>query len=319
MLARNVHSRRYAVRLFAWIYLATVMLFLFAGCAASAPQSSTAQKTPTTASSSPTASSTQSAVGPVFSPVAPTGTPSVLHGPSNFVLHTPFKFQEADGTTTNADDTPTPIETSVIENEMTQQFQHTLFVVDANDNVDVYNPGSDTPIKATVTQRIDGSVELDYSQSDNQDTGSTQLGFTSSLFDNQIYVQYQQQYSPTITGNGVDSQVEIAFSTTIEWVLSSQIPTAPLHARFQFTPSQTIILAWDPAQHASGYDIYRMIPSEDPEFEFLATVTGTTYTDTSSDAWSNAHTSSGVEYGVFAVGPTGVENPSGLAIPIETS
>jgi hypothetical protein len=311
MVTRSAQSRRYALRLIALICTTVVFLQILAGCGSPPPNTSASQNTP---SASPTGQS----YGPVLSPVATPGTPSVLHGPSNFVLHTPFKFSQANGQTTPDSGTPTPIDPNTLESQMTQQFQHVLFVVDSSNQVSVYIQGSSAPIKATVTQRTDGSVDIDYSKDDNASTGSTNLGFQATLFDNQIYVQYQQSYSPTITSSGIASSVTIAFSTAVQWVQASEIPTPPLNARFQFASNQTIILAWDAGQHAVAYDVYRMIPSESSEFEFLATVKDTTYTDTSADSWQNAHTSSGVTYGIFAVGPTGVENPNGLAFPIQT-
>lgn len=321
MVTRNARQARSGRLFLICFLLAFALLPTIASCGTNTQAASSTPKTPASTpttsaqpSSSPTVQSSAVPEGPI-----PTNVPSVLHGPTNFILKTPFNFSEVSGSDIDVNGTPTALPDSTVESGITREFQHLLFVVDSSNNVEVYVPGSTSPTKAQVTQRTDGSVEIEYTQTLESDLGVAKTSFDGVVFNGQIYTQYQQDYSPSINTAGDESDVTVAFSTNVQWIPASQIPTAPENARFQFTPNGAIALAWDAGKHAAAYDVYRMIPGEDQQFQLIATVKTTTYTDSSQDAWQNAHSSAGITYGVFSVGTSGVENPSGLPIPVATS
>ncbi len=80
-------------------------------------------------------------------------------------------------------------------------------------------------------------------------------------------------------------------------------------------PNGGVALSWSAGQHASRYDVYREVTNVDQQFQLVATVTGTTYTDASATAIKYAH-AEGITYAIFAVGPTGVENPSDTVVSV---
>jgi hypothetical protein len=303
MMTRDVQGGRYAIRFFAWIGIAIVFLAIIVGCGTAPQNTSVATVVPTTPTKQP-------------SP-APT-IQSILQGKSNFVLDTPFNFSNANGTTTDDNGVSTPIAQNTVESGVTSELRHLLFVVTNGSAIQIYSQGSTKPIKARVTQRTDGSVDIGYTQASNTAVGSTNISFDGTMFNDQIFVLYQQSYSPTIVSSGVQSSVTVAFSAKVQWVTPSQIPAVPANGRFQFRPTRAVALAWDAGKNAVAYDVYRLIPSQDQSFAFVATVKDTTYIDASAAAWQNAHTSTGITYAIFAVGPTGVENPAGLPIPVAT-
>jgi hypothetical protein len=303
MITRNAQRGRYAICFFAWICIAIMFLAITAGCATAPQNTSVATVTPTTATEQP-------------SP-APTALP-MLQGKSNFVLDAPFNFSNVNGVTTDNNGAPTPIAQNTVESGITSELQHQLFVVTNGSDIQIYSQGSTKPVKAQVTQLTNGSIDVGYTQENDTAMGSTNITFDGTMLNDQISVQYQQSYTPTIVSNGTQSDVAVAFSAKVQWVTPSQIPASPINGRFQFTSANAVALAWDTGKNAVAYDVYRLIPSQDQTFAFVATVKDTTYTDTSAVAWQNAHTSTGITYGIFAVGPTGVENPAGLAIPVAT-
>ena len=300
MITRNTQRDRYAFRSFAWICTAIMLLAVIVGCSTAPQNTSVATVTPT-AQPSP----------------APTALP-MLQGKSNFVLDAPFNFSSVNGATTDNNGAPTPIAQNTVESGITSELQHQLFVVANGNNIQIYSQGSTKPIKAQVTPLTENSIDVRYTQANNTTTGSTNISFDGVILNDQISVHYQQSYTPTIVSNTTQSDVAVAFSAKVQWVSPSQIPVSPVNGRFQFTSSSGVALAWDTGKNAVAYDVYRLIPSQDASFVFVATVKDTTYTDTSAAAWQNAHTSTGITYGIFAVGPTGVENPAGLAIPVAT-
>jgi len=303
MITRNTQRGRYAIRFFAWICIAIVFLAITAGCDTAPQNTSVPTVTPTTPTEQPSPTST---------------VPSILQGKSNFVLGTPFNFLKADGTTSDNSGTSTPIAQNTVESGVTSELQHRLFVVTNGSNIQIYSQGSTTPIKAQVAQHTDGSIDVSYTQTSNAAQGSTNISFDGTMSNDQILVYYQQNYSPTIVSSGAPSNVTAAFSAKVQWVTPSQIPASPANGRFQLMPASAVALAWDTGKNAVSYDVYRLIPPQDQAFEFVTTVKDTTYTDTSAAAWQNAHTSTGITYAIFAVGPTGVENPAGLPIPVAT-
>jgi hypothetical protein len=101
-------------------------------------------------------------------------------------------------------------------------------------------------------------------------------------------------------------------------VNASQIPGAPGGLNVQ-AQGGTITLNWSPAAGAvSGYAIYRIIGLVNSSQQFLAMSQSTSYTDSS----AASEVPSGYDeifYYVYAVGPTGVENPQDAFGSILTS
>lgn len=304
MITRDTQRGRYAIHFFAWVCIAIVFLAIVAGCSSTAPQNtSVATVVPTTPTEQPSPAPTVQAI---------------LQGRSNFVLDAPFNFSNVNGATANGSGVPTPVAQNTVKSGVTSELQHQLFVVTNGSDIQIYSQGSTKPIKAQVTQLTDGSVDVSYTQTSNTAMGSTNISFDGIILNDQISVHYQQSYNPTIVSSAAPSSVAVAFSAKVQWVIPSQIPASPANGRFQFTPASAVALAWNTGKNAVAYDVYRVIPSQGQTFEYVATVKDTTYTDTSAAAWQNAHTSTGITYGIFAVGPTGVENPAGLPIPVAT-
>ncbi len=311
MITRNIQRGHYAIRFFAQMCIATVFLAILAGCGAASQNTSAATVTPAASTVAPTTPTAQSSPTPTVQ--------SILQGKSNFVLDPPFNFSAANGITTDDNGTTTSIDQNTVESGITSELQHLLFVVTNGSDIQVYSQGSTKPIKAQVAQHTDGSVDVDYTQESDTALASTDISFDGTMSNDQMSVHYQQSYNPTIITSGSQSDVIAAFSAKVQWVTSNQIPATPANGRFQFTPANAVAVAWDAGKNAVAYDVYRMIPSQDQAYEFVTTVKDTMYTDTSAAAWQNAHTSTGISYSIFAVGPTGVENPVGLPIPVATS
>ncbi len=315
MLTPKAGSVRFLKSFGTWLGTALVLLSILVAC------SGVAQSAPPVAT--PTVQVGLTPFGPRPILPVPTNQANVpadgIQGPANFLLSTPFQFTSLNGTTTDDAGTPTPIASDTLEAGVRSEFKHLLFVIDNKNNVNVYSPGSTTPTKASVARRTDGGFEISYTQMANSELGVAAISFDGVLNKNQITVGYQQQYSPALTSGGTESNIAVIFQAQVQWVPAVQIPTAPQNGQFTFTSDRKIALSWTAGQHASSYDVYRLIPNEDQQFQLIATVHGTAYTDASADAWQNAHSSVGINYGIFAVGPTGVENPSGIPINPATS
>ncbi|MBO0779218.1 MAG: hypothetical protein J2P37_10365 [Ktedonobacteraceae bacterium] len=296
------------MRLFILLFTLGLLLQTLVGCGAdphdtALPGKQTAPPTP---------------VGQTPEPLSPTPTfsSSALHGPTNFLLRTPLNFSSVSGTMTDASGTTTPINANTVKAGITGEFEHLLFVVDSDDNVNVYSPGAASPIAAQVSQLGDGRTDISYTQRTNSETNTITLAFDGVLVRDQIKVAYRQQYSPTITSNTVSSDVTVTFTTRVRWVAANQIPTVPQNGRYQIAPDGGIVLSWSAGHNAVAYNVYRLIPDQDQQFKLLSTVKDTSYTDKSAEARHNARATTGIGYAIFSVGPTGVQNPIDILISV---
>lgn len=292
-------------RVFALSFVMIWLLLLVTGCdtASSAPA-------PT---ETPAVTSTQQ--GPASKPAFPPLRPLGLQGPANFLLRTPLDFANVSGSTTDGNGTATPLDTNAIESGINNEFQHLLFMIDSTGGVKVYSPGATTPTTAHITQNNDGSTALAYTQTTNSEAGSFSITFDGVFLKDRISVLYEQSYSPLLISSVSASDVNAAFTASVRWVSASEIPAVPANGTYRIT-SSGIALSWGAASNAAAYDVYRLIPSRDQQFQFLATVKNPLYNDTSSQAIQNAHATPGISYAIFSVGPTGVENPGDLVISL---
>ena len=317
MLARNVNGSHYATRILVLSLLATLLLPLVVSCGTDY------QNTPL--SDKPTASYTQagqvSATQPVptSTPPSPTSTaqPSILQGPTNFLLTTPLDISSASGATMDTSGAITSLDANTIKTQIIAELKRLLFVVDSRDGIKVYSPGT-PPVTAQVTQNADSSIAIDYQQTVDSESGSVAITFDGVLLKNQITVAYHQQYSPSILINANASDVTVALTADVRWVSADQIPAAPGNGRYQLISNGGVALAWSAGQNAAAYNVYRLISDHDQQFQLLATVKATAYTDNSSAAIQYVNSPKGITYAIFSVGPTNVENPGGMVIPVTT-
>lgn len=318
MVTRNAGSVRRITRLFALSLTALFLLQTATGCGT--PPSNTQASSPTAH-----ASSVQSSASPtpssVLTPI-PTSTPkstplpaTALHGPTNFLLDQSLNFSSATGTATDNSGSTTQLDAATIEQGVTVEFKHLLFVVSKDDVVKVYSPGATSATSTEVDQRPDGSTAIAYTQVE----GTVTVQFSSAIYNDQIIVSYEQTYSAEASANdplaSEGSDVTVNFTTHVHWIDAKEIPTAPTNGQFKVS-QKSVDLSWSAGQNVAGYDIYRLIPNIDQTFQLISHVTGTSYNDTSVDGTDNANSTNGVAYAIFAVGPTGVENPSNVIISI---
>lgn len=241
--------------------------------------------------------------------------PPALQGPTNFLLTIPLNFSSVDGATRDDTGAITQLDTSTIKTQVTAELKRLLFVVDSNDNVKVYSPGI-SPVAAHITPNTDGSAAISYTQTVDSEAGTITIKFDGVLLKGQITATYQQQYTPSLMINANTSAVAVTFTTGVRWVSANQIPAAPTNGAYQLTSKGGVAIAWSAAQNAVAYNVYRLISDQSQQFQLLATVKGLSYADDSPDAIQNMHSTKGITYTVFSVGPTGVENPGGIVIPI---
>jgi hypothetical protein len=188
-------------------------------------------------------------------------------------------------------------------------------VVDSSDNVKVYSPGV-TPVAAQIQFNTDGSTAIYYTQTVDSEAGTVSITFNGVLLKDQISATYQQQYTPSMLINALESEVAVTFTTHVRWVAADQIPAAPGNGTYQLTSKGGVALSWSVGQNAVAYDVYRLISDQDQQFQLLATVRGTSYIDNSQKAIQNISSIKGITYAIFSIGPTGVENPGGIVISI---
>lgn len=308
-------QKRSILHLLALLLTALFLAQLVTGCGAATQDAGTSGGPAAEPSQTAQVSATQpaSTAGPA-SPT-PTFQSSDLHGPTNFLLITPFHFSRAVGATMDDSGATTPLDENTIKTDVTGELKRLLFVMDSSDNLKVYSPGA-SPVAAKLTPNADGSTTIDYTQTVNSEAGTVTILFDGILSKSQITTTYEQQYSPSMLINAEASQVEVTFTTGVRWVAPNQIPAAPSNGKQQLTSSGGIALSWTAGQNAAAYDVYRLISDQNQQFQLLTRVKGTSYTDNSTDAKQNIHATKGITYAIFSVGPTGVENPGGLVISI---
>ena len=243
---------------------------------------------------------------------------STLHpndGTTYFLLNNTLNFSNTSGTGIYNDST-TDLDASTIQNSVINTFQHTLFTMDSSGNVTVSSSGFDSPVTAQVSQNSDGSNNIVYSFS----TQALTESFNGTLSGDQMTATYEQQ---TIGGATVNNQeylggtnITASFTTTVNWVTADQIPAAPTNGQYQLSSDGGVILSWTASTsgNVSGYNVYRMVVGVDKEPQLQGTTTDASYTDESSLAIQNAQSLTGIIYTVYAVGPTGIENPTDVAL-----
>lgn len=303
------------LRLLALLSTAFLLVQLLAGCGntprSSAPSSAATSSSPQVRQTLPA----QPSAAAQATSSTPAAQSSGLQGPTNFLLATPFHFSSVNGATVDDNGATTPLNANTIRTEITGEMQRLLFVVDSDDNLRVYSPGS-APVAARLTSQSDGSASITYTQTLDSDAGTITIVFSGVLNKGQIAVDYEQQYAPSMLINATPSDVVVAFTTQVKWVAPNQIPAAPSHGQFQMTASGGIALSWLDGQNATAYNVYRQISDQDQQFHLLATVKGTSYTDDSQEAKQHLNDTKGITYAIFSVGPTGVENPGGIIISV---
>jgi hypothetical protein len=238
-----------------------------------------------------------------------------LHKQNNFLLTTPLNFSHVSGGTKDDSGTIVQLDKDTIQTQITAELKHLLFVVDNNEGVKVYSSET-APTKAQVALDAKGNTTINYKQTVDSQAGTITMLFNGILSRELITVTYEQQYAPSMLINAAASDVVVTFTTKVRWVPTNQIPTAPGNARYRITSKGDIELAWSAGQHATAYDVYRLIADHNQQFQLLGTVKDTSYNDTSKEALQNIHATKGIAYAIFAVGPTGVENPGGIIISI---
>lgn len=315
MVTRNADGSRCTIHLFVLLFTA---IFLLGGCDTAAPNTTQSGAQNPTLPDVQTATPTPQAqiTGPLLPTQTPTSQPSALHGPTNFLLSSPLQFSSVNGSTKDGGGTTTQLDANTIEAGINGEFKHLLFVIDSNGGVKVYNPGSTTPITAQITQHTDGSTTIDYTQTSNSEAGSFSLTFEGTLFKDQIMAIYEQQFSPLIISSVAASDVKVAFTAHVRWVSAGEIPATPTNGTYHLTSNGEIALSWSGGQNAVAYDVYRLIPNRDQQFQLLGTVKDASYNENSPIAIQSAHSKQGIGYAIFSIGPTGVENPVSIVIAV---
>lgn len=132
----------------------------------------------------------------------------------------------------------------------------------------------------------------------------------------------QQTFGGTTVGGqqytgGTD--ISATFTTAVNWVSADQIPSAPSGGQYQLSSDGGVILSWGAASgNVAGYNIYRMIFTADNQPQLIATTTDVSYADESPEAIQNAQTITGMMYEVYAIGPTGIENPTDVLYSVSS-
>jgi hypothetical protein len=295
--------------------LALGLLLVTAACGNSAGQQSTTASQGGIATATVGAvASTATAGSEATAPPAPAWDGADLHVPGNFVLVLPLQFTLARGVVISDSDV-TPLDDGTIRAEITEELRHLLFVIDSNSNMKVYSPGV-SPVSAHLGRAANGGVQITYSQNVDSQAGTVSITFEGTLLKEQFTVHYEQYYNPSAFINANASDVVVTFNARIRWIAASEIPAAPRNGSYHFGADGAIVLTWQTGQHAVAYEVYRQISDVDQQFQLLATVKGTSYTDSSSLARQNLHSMKGITYAIFSVGPTGVENPGAIVVAI---
>lgn len=300
------------ITIFANILIAAIL----SGCGQStsnhtSSSGSVAVATATATPTPPTATST-----PTPLPPTPTPTPIVsLQGPTNFILHNTLIFSQASGTGM-VNGATTQLSSDTVERGVISTFQHTLFVVDSSNNITVYTNSAPSPVQARTSKNADGSVNIGYTHSSNAGTTT----FDGVLTGSQMKATYTTDFIGGTTVNGQTfsggSTSTSTFTTQVQRLSADQIPSAPTNGRYQFTSDGGVSLTW--SGNASGYDIYRFVLTDSRGFQFLTKTSSTSYVDESQTTRNNAQTVTGISYAIYAVGSTGIENPSCITLSVSS-
>jgi hypothetical protein len=261
---------------------------------------------PTPSSASPTAP----ASSPSQPPVGATGSVASRlippSGQTSYFVAGQLGFSQAQGVG-SVNGAQTQLTEGAVEQLIASVFRSTLFATTSNGVMTVYSPGW-TPVTAALTNNGAGSYSISYSEQSGNSTSS----FFGTLRGSQISGSYQQEGAG---GNVVNGQENIAgtnisgaFTAPITWIAADDIPGAPTDLQIR-SGNGAVALTWQAAPgNVDHYAIYRIIGLVNSSQTYLSSTRSTSFTDTT--ALSLAP-SGGDEifYYVYAVGPTGVENP----------
>lgn len=307
------------------------MIVLLSACGTSPSGAQTAQaygNTPSVPTPSSTATPFPTATpSPTATPEPPTPTPLPtptpvvgLQGPTNFLMNNTLNFSSASGQGM-VNGATVPLSQQAIEQNVSSEMRRTLFVVDSNNAILVYPDGASSPLQAQVSQNADGSTSIRYTRSFQSGTSS----FSGVLTGNQMSATYSWE---RLSGTTVDGQTfsggnnaTSTFTTQVNWIANNEIPSPPTSARYQLTGDGGVVLTWLPGNSGGTvkeYDIYRFVLTDSRGFLLIASTSSTSYTDESSVARSNAQTITGLAYAIYAVGTTGVENPTDTQVSISS-
>jgi hypothetical protein len=209
------------------------------------------------------------------------------------------------------------LSSDTVEQSIASVFRSTLFVTTSSGTMTVYSPGW-SPVTARLAGNSDGSYSIAYSEQSANATAS----FNGTLQGTQISGSYQREGAG---GNVVYGQENVAgtnyggsFTAPVTWVSASDIPGPPSGLQIQAS-NGALVLNWSPASgNVAGYAIYRLIGLVNSAQTYLSTTQSTSFTDTT--ALSTAPPAGDeIFYYVYAVGPTGVENPQNAFGSIFTS
>lgn len=245
-----------------------------------------------------------------------------------FILNNTLNFTNTSGTgstayqnnnTGDGSTASSQLDQQTIEDGVTANLQHTLFAQDGQGNITVYTPDNSS-VAAQVSQNSDGSTGIQFTES----TSNVTVNFNGTLSSDQMTATYSEQ---TMGGTTVDNQnfmggvnISADFTTTVNWVTADQIPDGPSNVQYQMTSDGGVSLVWtaSDSSNVAGYDIYRYVLGVDAQPQFLTNVTSTSYTDESSVATQYAQSIAGIEYIVYAVGPSGAESSSYTSVNVSS-
>jgi hypothetical protein len=274
-----------------------------------APSSSVSSSAPATSAAPATTAAQQSSSAAAGSLLPPPGQTSY------FQIGNPT-FNQASGVG-DVNGAQIQFSTEQAEEAVANVFQATLFEIESNGTVTVYSPGW-SPVSTTLTQNSDGTYGIAYQEQSSNSTAS----FNAKLNSSQIGVGYQQEGAG---GNFVDGQENVAgrnfggsFTAPVIWVNASNIPGSPTNLQIQ-GENGTLVLNWSPAAgNVSHYVIDRLIGIANSSPVYVSSTTSTTFDDTTALSMTPAGGDE-IFYYVYAVGPTGVVNPTDAFGYINTS
>jgi hypothetical protein len=321
MNGRNDHSRIGIVR---YVVIRCALMMLLSACGASNSGNQGSQTSRGNTPSVPTLALTATPLPSASETPVPTSVPlstpvAGLHGPTNFLLSNTLNFSSASGQGI-VNGATLQLSQQVIEQGVTTEMQRTLFVVNSSNNILVYPNGASSPLQAQVSQNADGSTSIRYTHSSQSGTST----FNGTLTGNQMNATYSWEFlSGTTVGGQTFSggnNATSTFATPVRWVASNEIPSPPTSARYQLTSDGGVALTWIPGNSGGTvkYNIYRFVLTDSRGFLLIASTSGTSYTDESTVAKSNAQTITGLAYAIYAVGTTGVENPTDSEVAVSS-
>lgn len=297
--------------------LSLIMCSVLAACG-DTPPIQTSKPTPIAAATTPTSPPAPAPTETIALVSTTAGTP--LTGPINFIANKTLNFSSASGTSI-VNGATTQLSETQVEDGVTDVMHHVLFEVNSNTNIKVYTPTPPSPTQAQVGQNADGSTSIRYTHT----TKSGITTFNGKLLGDQLSGTYASSSMSATRVNNQDfsggNNSTATFTTPVTWITSEQLAAPPTNGRYQITPDGGVALTWTPGAASAlvkQYNIYRFVLTDPNGFQFLASTQGTSYTDSSTIARNNAQTITGMAYAIYAVGSSGVENPTDTTISVSS-